>query len=238
MRLSLLLIVVLAITSIMLTGIANRATAELNRAEVESIVREYIEENGGELLLSIQAFQDKRARLAAMESIRPYSPVEGAADAPITIIEFSEFQCPFCGKAQPTITALKKRYGNKIRHVYKHLPLGFHPQAVPAAYASMAAHEQGKFWEYAEKLWAQQNYLGDKLFVSVAKDIGLDMKKFEADRTSQKIADQLKQDQADAESVGARGTPFFSINGVAVSGAQPEENFVQLIEALLAEQEK
>lgn len=212
--------------------------ADLTKAQVEDIVAKYIAANGDKLVESITNAQLRKQQEAAKGIIRADNPVLGPATAPVTIVEFSDFECPFCHKVQATVDQLRQRYGARIRWVYKHYPLDFHPKAPPAAHASYAAHKQGKFWEFAKQVWARQQYLSDDLYLDVAKNLKLDIAKFNADRNSAAAKKIVADDMADGTKVGVRGTPFFLINGTALSGAQPIEAFTQAIEAELAKTEK
>jgi protein-disulfide isomerase len=122
------------------------------------------------------------------------SPIRGEKDAPITIIEFSEFQCPYCKRGSQTMHDVMKEYPGKVNWVFKHLPLPFHPKAKPAAKAALAAGEQGKFWEMHDKLFENQSELGDKLYFRLAEELGLDVEKFKADYTSEKFDKQIEDD--------------------------------------------
>ncbi|MEE2789336.1 MAG: thioredoxin domain-containing protein [Myxococcota bacterium] len=158
---------------------------------------------------------------------------KGPANAPITIIEFSEFQCPFCSRVNPTLKQVQKEYGDKVRIVFKHNPLSFHKDAPLAAQASIAAGNQGKFWEMHDKLFENQRKLKAADIDGYAKAIGLDMTKFKADLNAPKTKAMVKADQALASKVGARGTPNFFINGKQLSGAQPFPRFKTAIDAEL-----
>jgi protein-disulfide isomerase len=158
-------------------------------------------------------------------------PSMGPANAKVTIIEISDFQCPFCSRAKATLDELHKEYPNDVRIVFVHQPLSFHPNARPSAIASMAAHKQGKFWEMYDKLFANQRELSDDNYKKWAKEIGLDMAKFEADLKDAAIGAGVDRDQQVANALGASGTPAFFINGVNLSGAQPKEEFKKIIDA-------
>ena len=158
------------------------------------------------------------------------APSKGPKDAKVTIVAFSDFECPFCARVNPTIDQILKTYGNDVRFVFRHLPLSFHRNAKSAAEAAMAAHEQGKFWEMHDKLFANQRQLSRENYEKWAEEIGLDMKKFRAALDSGKYSDYVDRDTTDANRVGARGTPAFFINGRLVSGAQPFENFKRVID--------
>ena len=125
-------------------------------------------------------------------------------------------------------------YGDKVRIVWKHNPLPFHPNAMPAALASMAAYEQGKFWEYHDKVFANQQKMTRPDLLRHAQELGLDVKRFEQALNAARAKPAIDADAAEARSLGATGTPAFFINGRALSGAQPLERFVQLIDDELA----
>ncbi|WP_240487069.1 DsbA family protein [Hyalangium minutum] len=153
------------------------------------------------------------------------SPSMGPADALVTLVEFTDFQCPFCSRANATVKQVQEDYGNKLRVVIKQHPLPFHPRARPAALASLAAQQQGKFFEYHDKLFANQQSLDDASLETFAKEVGLDVKKWKKDLADPKLAAIVDRDSALAESLGARGTPGFFVNGRFFSGAQPIEVF-------------
>jgi protein-disulfide isomerase len=158
------------------------------------------------------------------------SPIHGEKNAKVTIIQFSDFQCPFCSRVEPTITELEKDYGKDLRVVWKNNPLPFHPNAMPAALAAMAAGEQGKFWEMHDKIFADQAHLDEATYEKYAKEIGLNMSKWKAAFSSKKYEKDIKEDMALAEKLGARGTPSFFVNGTPLRGAQPKEAFKTLID--------
>ncbi len=158
------------------------------------------------------------------------APTKGGKQPKVTIIEFSEFQCPFCSRVNPTIAQVMKDYGNDVQVAFRHLPLPFHDNAMPAAEASEAAKEQGKFWEMHDKLFANQQNLGRADLEKYAQEIGLNMGKFKAALDSHKFKDKIKRDSDDAEKYGARGTPNFFINGRNLRGAQPVEAFKATID--------
>ncbi len=163
------------------------------------------------------------------------SPSKGATDPQITIYEFSDFECPFCSRGQETMEQVLKKYDGKVKLIFKNYPLPFHQNAIPAAKAALAAHEQGKFWEFHDVLFQNQRGLNEELFVNTAKELGLDVEKFKSDMKSEKIQKQLDADQEEAKKVGVRGTPLFVVNGVKVSGAQPITEFSKLIDRLIKE---
>ncbi|MCI5066028.1 thioredoxin domain-containing protein [bacterium] len=161
------------------------------------------------------------------------SPVKGPKDAPITIVEFSDFQCPYCSRANETVEQIVKNYKGKVRVAFKNLPLPFHQEAKPAAAAALAAGEQGKFWEMHDALFENQQKLSGEFYTAQAKELGLDVKKFEKDMKSEKIMKQIEEDTKLARENGISGTPGFFVNGVAVKGAQPFPVFKQVIDRWL-----
>jgi len=162
------------------------------------------------------------------------SPVRGNVDALVTLVLFSDFECPFCKRIEPTIDQLFEEFGDDLRVVWKHNPLSFHPRAEPASRASWAAGQQGKFWEYHELVFENQKALSDDDLNKYAEELGLDMKKFQADMNSDAAKEQIKKDQALAERTKAQGTPHSFVNGRRVRGAQPYESFKKVVEEELA----
>jgi len=158
------------------------------------------------------------------------SPVLGPKNAPVTIVAFSDFQCPFCSRVVPTLHDLEKQYEGKIKVVFKHQPLPFHNNAKIAAAASMAANEQGKFWEMHDKLFANQQALDRPNLERYASELGLDMGKFKAALDSNKFDAFITADSNEGMRVGANGTPTFFINGRQVVGAQPIDAFKSVID--------
>jgi protein-disulfide isomerase len=158
------------------------------------------------------------------------APSKGPANAPITIVAFSDFECPFCGRVLPTLKQVEEEYKGKVRIAFKHQPLPFHQNAKPAAAAAMAAHEQGKFWEMHDKLFANQRALDRTSLDKYAEELGLNMAKFKAAMDSNKYSAQIEADSAEGMRVGANGTPTFFINGRTVVGAVPFDNFKRVID--------
>jgi protein-disulfide isomerase len=164
------------------------------------------------------------------------SPAQGPASAPIELVEFSDFQCPFCYRAHPTVKQVLSTYGNKIRFVYRNYPLPNHPNARPAAEAAQCANEQGQFWAYHDRLFADQTKLGDADLKASAAALGLDAGKFNACVDSHKYKDRIDADVQAGNEAGVNGTPAFFINGRMLSGAQPYDEFKRLIDEELAAQ--
>jgi protein-disulfide isomerase len=160
-------------------------------------------------------------------------PVKGNPNAKVTILEFSDFECPFCGRVGPTLQQVLSTYPNDVRVAFVQLPLPFHKNANPAAQAALAAHEQGKFWPYHDLLFANQRALTRPDLEKYAEQLGLDMMAFRSALDSNKYNAEVEAQLAYAGSVGVNGTPGFLVNGVAISGAVPFENFKSVIDAEL-----
>ena len=165
-------------------------------------------------------------------------PQWGKADALVTIVEFSDFQCPFCSRVNPTLKQIKEQYANDVRIVFRQMPLHIHPQAKPAAKAALAADRQGKFWEMHDKLFENQKGLSDQAFETWAGEIGLDVAKFKQDYADASFEKVIADDMKVAGQFGTRGTPSFYVNGRHISGARPFEQFDALIKEEKAKAEK
>jgi len=162
------------------------------------------------------------------------APVRGPQDAKVTIVEFSDFQCPYCGRVSPTLERLLKEYPEDVRLVYKHLPLSFHKGALPAAKAAVAAGRQGKFWQMHDELFQNQGDLSEAKFVELAGGLGLDVERFREDYRSAAVATEVAQDMNEARRLGVTGTPGFFVNGRFSSGAKPYESFKALVDQALS----
>lgn len=173
-------------------------------------------------------------------------PVKGDVNAEVTIIEFSDFQCPFCARwARDTLPQIHEKYvkTGKVRFIFRDFPLNFHPMAKPAALAAQCAHEQGKFWQMHDKIFENQNSLSNENLLNWAKEIGLNMSRFKDCFEKGKYNDEIDKDVQDGMSYGVRGTPSFiigktvrgskTIKGEFVRGAQPYPAFEQVIEKYL-----
>jgi protein-disulfide isomerase len=158
------------------------------------------------------------------------APTKGPDTAPVTIVEFSDFQCPFCAKVAPTLKQIEDTYQGRVRIVWKHLPLPFHKNAAVAAVAAEAARKQGKFWEFHDKLFANQDKLGPDELKQYAKDLRLDMTHFETDMQSVDEKKKIEAVVAEAGTLGLTGTPGIFVNGRFVLGAQPFETFAKIID--------
>jgi len=199
-------------------------------------IREYLEQ-----LKELEVREDLREEAEVVillprerKTVAAVGHTLGPEGAPVTIVEFSDFQCPYCSRVVPTVKQIAARYPDEVRIVFRHLPLEFHAQARPAAYGSICADAQGQFWEYHDLLFANQRALERDQLSDYAISLGLDMEAFESCMKAPETEARVAADLEAAESLGATGTPAFFINGIFLSGAQPFEAFEQLIEEELA----
>ena len=158
------------------------------------------------------------------------SPAKGLASAPIEMIEFSDFQCPYCLRANPVVDQVLGTYGDRIHFVYRNYPLPNHPNARPAAEAAQCANEQGTFWQYHDRLFANPAQLSDADLKQSASQLGLDSAKFNACFDGHKYKAAIDADIQAADELGVSGTPAFFINGRSITGAQPFEEFKRVID--------
>lgn len=168
--------------------------------------------------------------------IRSDESIRGNKDAPITLIEYSDFECPFCGRGFNTVMELMQKYEGKIRFMYKHLPLSFHPQAMPAAqyYEAIRLQSPEKAWQFHDRIYKDQRKLqnGEAFLKSLAKELKVDMTKLAKDIKSEEVQKRIDADMAEAGKFGFQGTPGFLLNGVPVKGAYPAAHFDGIIQEL------
>ncbi|MCM2264929.1 MAG: DsbA family protein [Desulfuromonadales bacterium] len=141
------------------------------------------------------------------------SPAKGADDAPVTLTVFSDFQCPYCSRLVPFVDEVLAKNPGKVRVVFKQFPLRMHNMALPAAMASLAARDQGKFWPMHDLLFANSSQLSEEKLRALAKDAGLDLARFDKDRNSQQLRDEVLRDQGLGQQAGVQGTPTVFLNG-------------------------
>lgn len=208
------------------------------RAQIESFLRERAEQERAdayrnELLAKANLkvmLEPPRAEVVT----RPNDPTIGRADAPITVIEFSDFQCPYCERGQAVVKQLRSEYGDKVRFVFKQLPLPMHGQARLAAEASLCANDQGKYWELREWMFANQSKISPDGLKAAAAELRLDGGKFSACLDGTAHEKRIDEDMAQANGLGATGTPTFFVNGRMLEGAQRIETFREVIKEELA----
>ncbi|QLE49962.1 DsbA family protein [Nostoc sp. C057] len=198
--------------------------------QLEQQVLQIIREHPQAIIESVQAYQQqqqqklKQAQQTFLQDLKTNpqtvigeSPTTGSTQSKTVLIEFSDFQCPYCAEAHKTLKQLLAKYPDKVKLVYKNLPLiSIHAEALPSATAAWAAYQQGKFWEYHDALFTNQKQLGETLYLDIAKKLNLDLGKFKRDLTLATPA--ITKDIQLAEKLGVSGTPFFIINSPTFSG--------------------
>lgn len=188
------------------------------------------QESNGSYLLDSQKAGLKVGEYLEIPKVSDADAQKGPNDAPITIIEISEFQCPYCNKAKETVDELMEIYPDKIKLVFKHLPLDFHKDAQKASEAFECAGEQGKYWEMYDKLFASQKGLEVADLKKYAGELNLKTSQFNECLDSGKYEEKIKNDIKEAGEFGVSGTPGFFVNKQFIGGAQPLEAFVEAVE--------
>jgi len=200
----------------------------------QAVRQQKLRENMGKKLDELKAKHHVVVALEPPElprvEVQAKGPARGPSNAPVTIVEFSDFQCPYCGREVPVIERLMKEYDGKIRLVFRHYPLDFHPFAQKAAEAAACAQEQGKFWELHDKMFGNQSKLGVDDLKGYAKAVGLDVAKFDKCLDSGEKKPLVEEDVKAGGEAGVSGTPAFFINGVFINGAQPYEHMKQAVD--------
>lgn len=215
----------------------SRLIGQLNKQKKQMKLYEYIKNLRAKAKIKIN-LERPRAKVSIDDD-----PGQGNKKAPIVLIEFSDFQCPFCKRVRPSIARLMKDYKGKIYYVFRDYPLSFHGLAKDGANAANCANEQGKYWEYNAKLWDdQQTIFSKKLskeefygkLKQIAKDLSLKTSKFNSCLESKKYFKEIEKDLQDGMAAGVTGTPAYFINGLFLSGAQPYEAFKTIVDEELA----
>ncbi|MEB3272285.1 MAG: DsbA family protein [Prochlorothrix sp.] len=215
-------------------------------SDLEAQVLQIIRENPEVILESLQEYQraqqeqQRQAQRQLFEQMTAdvdqfigQSPTLGSPDRKIVLVEFSDFQCPFCAQAQAVLKAFMDKNGDRVTLVYKHFPLTeIHPEALPAAAAAWAAQQQGQYWAFHDALFAQQQSLGEARYGEIARDLDLDLEQFDRDRTSPAALRAINQDRALAIQMGLRGTPSLFLNGNPIELPLTEEKLESLIAEL------
>lgn len=227
--------------------VANQSQIGVLDANMKERIRSYLQSQRFNVRREefIQSLRSK-AKLSVnlpLPAIRLKTSDEGAvfkgrADAPVTIVEFSDFHCPFCSKAQATLAQVLARYGDKVKLIYRHFPIDqLHPQARRAAEAAVCASDQGKFWDYHDLLYSAGADASPDRLKALAKSAGLDVPAFDQCLSSGKNSLTVQKDIDEAIRLGITGTPGFIINGRWLSGAQPLDSFIRVIEEELAQKQ-
>jgi protein-disulfide isomerase len=223
----------------------NKAQIKGEQAQVREQIRSYLQNQKlnakrDEFLKSLRSqakvvINLKPPPVLRVEVSAAGAPFKGPAKAPVTIVEFSDFHCPFCRRVLPTLAQLESKYGEKVKLVFRDFPIdNLHPGATKAHEAARCANEQGKFWAYHDKLFASPPKSTPEIFKELAKEVGLDVTSFETCFDGGKYQADIKKDIEEGNRVGVTGTPAFFINGRLVSGAQPLEAFSRIIDDELA----
>ncbi|MEK9130616.1 MAG: thioredoxin domain-containing protein [Patescibacteria group bacterium] len=174
------------------------------------------------------------AAKTAVPAVTSSDHIRGNKDAKVVLIEYADFQCPYCVRHHPNMEQLMEEYGDQIAWVYRHFPLSFHDDAQPAAVASECANEQGKFWEFADAMFVDGADLGTDFYVSTATTLGLNVDSFKSCLSSGKYDDLIDAQQAAGSAAGVSGTPATYVNGTLVSGAVPYATLKSMVDAALA----
>jgi protein-disulfide isomerase len=239
-------IVGLALAGLVLSGCDKKGAVDLSK--VETGLKE-IKDQNAKLAEQLTKLDEKLSKINSKPTPPPQpgapdpalkykveldkTQIKGNPEALVTVVEWSDFQCPFCTRVESTIAQVQKDYGDKVRIAFKHNPLSFHKNALSAAIAAEAAARQGKFWEMHGKLFENQKELSEENYKKWAGELGLDVKKFEADLADPAVKTLVEDHQKQGNKLGARGTPAFFINGRFLSGAQPIDKFKEVIDAEL-----
>ncbi|HAT48825.1 MAG: DsbA family protein [Nitrospirae bacterium] len=224
---------------------ANKAKIPANDPAIKEKVHSFLE-NQAQKLAKTKYHEDLASRYKVeilLEEPRytvtgPQDLSRGPANAPVTIIEFSDFECPYCRKAQAVLGKLKETYGDKLRFVFRHYPLPFHKLAPKASEAAMCANEQGKFWDFHDALFTDSQSLAVDALKELATKLKLDTAKFDECLTSSRHASRISSDSAEGQQLGITGTPTFFINGLKLVGAVPLDAFKEVLDKELKEKSK
>jgi len=200
----------------------------------QAVRQQKLREGMGKVLDDLKSRHHVQVSLQAPDlpriDVEAKGPSRGPTNAPVTIVEFSDFQCPYCGREYPVIERLMKEYDGKLRLVFRHYPLDFHPFAQKAAEAGACAQDQGKFWELHDKMFTNQGKLAVADLKGYAKSLGMDAPKFDKCLDSGEKKALVDDDLKAGSAAGVNGTPAFFINGIFVNGAQPYEHMKQAVD--------
>lgn len=253
------LLITLTALSFILTGcVSDQQVASKVKEALEkdpTIITNLIKKNPAEFITAFQdAAQNAKAELAKKREeeerqafdksfdnpikpmIRKDNVFRGAANAPLVLVEYSDFQCPFCTRGYETVEKLMKKYNGKIKFIYKHLPLSFHKEAMPASqyFEAIAIESPAKAFEFHDELFKNQRKVskGVPFFDQIAKKVGADMTQLKKNLESKRVKDRIAEDMKEAAKFGMQGTPGFLLNGIPVKGAFPVEHFEKIINKL------
>jgi len=214
----------------------NKAQIPRPKDQVAAQIKTYLEQQGQQKARS-EYFKTLEAKYKVDYKLEPIrvdvaatGPTKGPANAPVTIVEFSDFQCPFCSRLTPTLKQVEEKYGNKVRLVFRQYPLPFHQNAQKAAEASLCAADQGKFWELHDAMFGNQSELGVDQLKAKAASLGLNADKFNKCLDSGEKAAAIQDDIKAGSAAGVSGTPAMFINGRFINGAVPIDNITTVID--------
>ncbi len=225
--------------------------------ENPEIVFKVIEDNPAKFMMTVQSAaknaqkdvaqqrqvaEAKKLNDAFENPLRPVitkdTLIKGPIDAPITIVEYSDFECPFCARGHNTVEALMKKYPGKVRFIYKHLPLSFHPNAMISSqyFEAIALQSPSKAFKFHDEVFKNQSKLkkGETFLTKLAKDLKVDLKRLKKDINSDRVSDKIDAHIKEAKKFGIQGTPGFVMNGIPIKGAYPAEHFEDIINKLKA----
>jgi protein-disulfide isomerase len=224
---------------------ANRARLKGDEATVREQIRAHLQKQklAARRGAFVQSFRSQATVVVHLKAPAVFraevgvdgAPIKGPSTAPVTIVEFTDFHCPFCQRVLPTLTQLESQYGDKVKLVFRDYPIdNLHPAARKAHEAARCAHDQGKFWAYHDALFANAPKASPEQLKTYAQEVGLDVVAFEQCVNSGTYQATVQRDVEEGTRIGVTGTPAFFTNGRLVSGAQPLESFVHVIEEELA----
>lgn len=216
----------------------NKERIRTSKEQVLPQIRQYLVQQRRQLALEafLDQLKDKYPVQILLEPLRfdvaaEGYPSLGPADAPVTIVEFSDFECPYCSRLAATLKQVREQYPEQVRIVFRHFPLrSIHPNAQKAAEASLCAEDQGKFWEMHDRLFEQQQSLANETFLATARELNLDLEAFQQCLQSGRYAQEVQSDFLAGARTGISGTPSLFINGRKLVGAVSYEEIVQVIE--------
>jgi protein-disulfide isomerase len=214
----------------------NKARIPQGKEAVAAQIEQYLEQqrrqgNRQTLIADLRQKHDVKVLLDPVRTeVAATGPAQGPENAPITIVEFSDFECPYCARINPTLEQVKAKYGDQVRLVFRQFPLSIHRSAQKAAEASLCAHDQGKFWELHDAMFQNQQELGTDQLKAKAAQLGLEAAAFDECLDSGKHADAVQADMKAGSEAGVTGTPAMFLNGRMISGAVPLERITEVID--------
>lgn len=214
----------------------NKARIPQPKEQVAPQIRQYLQQRG-QFEAREKFFNDLKAKYKVEMKLEPLrtevaavGPAKGPENAPVTIVEFSDFQCPFCARLIPTLDQVKAKYGDKVRLVFRQFPLAMHAEAQKAAEASLCANDQGKFWEMHDAMFQNQQQLAVDKLKERAKELGLNAESFNSCLDSGKYQAKVSEDLQAGTAAGVSGTPALFVNGRFINGAVPLEQITEIVD--------